>query len=113
MTVTAQQSGNTYYTAATPVVQTFTISPAILTVTAQNLSMAHGAPVPTILSTIIGLANGDSPSVVIGAPALATTATSASPVGAYTISAAQGTLAAANYNFVFVNGVLDIYGGRR
>jgi hypothetical protein len=44
---------------------------------------------------------------------LTTTATSTSPVGAYTITAAQGTLAATNYTFVFVNGVLDIFGGRR
>jgi hypothetical protein len=34
-------------------------------------------------------------------------------VGAYTITAAQGTLAATNYNLVFVNGVLDIFSGRR
>jgi hypothetical protein len=69
--------------------------------------------VPTFLSTTTGFVNGDTPTVVTGAPALTTTATSASPVGAYTITAAQGTLAAANYTFVFANGVLDIYGGRR
>jgi hypothetical protein len=113
VTVTAKQSGNTYYTAAPAVVQTFNVSPAVLTVTAQNLSMAYGAPVPTLLSTTTGFINGDTPSVVTGAPALTTTATSASPVGAYTITAAQGTLTAANYTFVFANGVLDIYGGRR
>jgi hypothetical protein len=44
---------------------------------------------------------------------LTTVATSTSPVGAYTITAAQGTLAAANYSFSLINGVLDIFGGRR
>jgi MBG domain (YGX type) len=89
------------------------VAPAVLTISAQNLSMAYGAVLPTLLSNTAGFVNGDSAGVVTGAAALTTTASSTSPVGAYTISAAQGTLAAANYNFVFVNGVLDIFGGRR
>jgi hypothetical protein len=113
VTVTANQSGNSSYAAAPPVVQTFTVASAVLTVTAQNLSMAYGTALPTLLSSPAGFVNGDSASVVTGAPALTTVATNASPVGAYTISAAQGTLAAANYNFVFVNGVLDIFSSRR
>jgi hypothetical protein len=75
--------------------------------------MAYGAALPTLLSNFIGFVNGDSVGVVTGAPALATTAASTSPVGAYTITIAQGTLGATNYNFVLVNGVLDIFGGRR
>jgi hypothetical protein len=113
VTVTASQSGNTYYAAATPVVQSVTVAPAVLNVTAQNASMAYGSAVPTLQAGFSGFVNGDTASVVSGAPALSTTATSSSPLGAYTITAAQGTLAATNYTFVFVNGVLDIYGGRR
>jgi MBG domain (YGX type) len=113
VTVTANQSGNSSYFAAPPVARTFTVAPAVLTVSAQNLSMAYGAPLPTLLSSTTGFVNGDSASVVTGSAALSTAATSTSPVGAYTITAAQGTLAATNYNFVFVNGVLDIFGGRR
>jgi hypothetical protein len=75
--------------------------------------MAYGTALPTLLSSTAGFVNGDSASVVTGSAALTTTATSTSPVGAYTITAAQGTLAATNYNFVFVDGVLDIFGGRR
>jgi hypothetical protein len=113
VTVTANQSGNSSYAAASPVAHTFTVAPAVLTISAQNLSMAYGAALPTLLSNFIGFVNGDSVGVVTGAPALATTAASTSPVGAYTITIAQGTLAATNYNFVLVNGVLDIFGGRR
>jgi hypothetical protein len=113
VTVTASQSGNTYFAAATPVVQSFTVTPAVLTVTAQNASMAYGSPVPSLQAGITGFVNGDTASVVSGAPALSTTATSTSPLGYYAITASQGTLAATNYSFVFVNGVLDIYGGRR
>jgi hypothetical protein len=114
VTVTANQSGNSSYAAASPVTRTFSVAPAVLTVSAQNLSMAYGAALPTLLSSTAGFVNGDSAGVVTGAAAaLTTTATSTSPVGAYTITAAQGTLAATNYSFVFVNGVLDIFGGRR
>jgi hypothetical protein len=113
VTVTANQSGNSSYAAASPVAHTFTIAPAVLSISAQNLSMAYGSALPTLLFSTAGLVNGDSAGVVTGAAALTTTATSTSPVGAYTITAAQGTLAATNYNFVFVNGVLDIFGGRR
>jgi hypothetical protein len=113
VTVTASQTGNSYYTAATPVVQSFTVAPATLTVTAQNASMAQGSTLPTFSANVAGFVNGDSATVVSGAPALTTTATSSSPLGTYPIVPAQGSLAATNYTFNFVNGVLDIYGGRR
>src|SRR5262249_39468951 len=46
---------------------------------------------------------------VTGSPALNTTSTNV--VGTYPITAAQGTLSAANYSFGFVNGVLTVTGG--
>ena len=113
VTVTASQAGNTYSSAATPVVQSFTVAPATLTVTAQNMSKAYGAAIPALTANITGFVNGDTVTAISGSPALSTTATSTSPVGTYTITPALGTLAATNYTFVFVNGVLDIYGGRR
>jgi hypothetical protein len=45
---------------------------------------------------------------VSGAASLTTKATSTSPAGTYPIVAAQGTLAAANYTFTFVNGTLTV-----
>jgi hypothetical protein len=46
--------------------------------------------------------------VLGGAPSLTTTATTASPVSTYTITAAVGTLTATNYSFSFVNGTLTV-----
>ena len=85
-----------------------TVNKAVLTVTANNASRAYGAANPAFTSTITGFLNGDTQSVVSGSPSLTTTATTSSSVGSYTITAAQGTLAAANYNFTFVNGALTI-----
>jgi hypothetical protein len=45
---------------------------------------------------------------VTGAASLTTTATPASALGTYPITAAQGTLAATNYSFTFVNGTLTV-----
>src|SRR5439155_17554280 len=88
-----------------------TVNKAVLTVTANNLSSPRGAPLPVLTATITGFVNGgDTAAVVGGAPALTTTATSSSPEGAYPITAAAGTLPAANYTFVFVNGTLTITG---
>ncbi|GGA79984.1 hypothetical protein GCM10011507_34060 [Edaphobacter acidisoli] len=113
VTVTASQAGSKYVAAATPVVQSFTVAPAVLTLAAQNTSMLYGSPVPALTANITGYVNGDTSSVVSGSPALSTTATSTSPLGTYPITVSQGTLAAANYTFTFANGVIDIYGGRR
>ena len=54
------------------------------------------------------LVNGDAPSAVTGAPALSTTATTASNAGGYPITVSTGTLAAANYSFLYVGGTLTI-----
>jgi hypothetical protein len=75
--------------------------------------MVYGAAVPTLLSSMTGLVKRRLRKRCHRSPALSTTATSTSPVGASTITAAQGTLAAANYNFALVNGVVAIYGGGR
>lgn len=43
-----------------------------------------------------------------GEPALSTTAVAGSPVGAYAITAAPGTLQSANYSFTFATGTLRV-----
>ena len=85
-----------------------TVTPATLTVTADNTTMVYGATLPSFTDTITGFVNGDTSSVVGGASSLSTTATSASGVGSYPISVGQGTLVAANYTFVFVDGTLTV-----
>jgi hypothetical protein len=70
---------------------------APLLVTANNVTMTQGDPVPTLTYTLTGFVNGDTASVVSGAPVLSTTATSSSPPGHYSITVSVGTLSAANY----------------
>jgi uncharacterized membrane protein YdcZ (DUF606 family) len=55
-----------------------------------------------------GLGQLDTSSVVTGAPGLSTTATTSSNAGSYPITVSTGTLAAANYSFLYANGTLTI-----
>jgi hypothetical protein len=87
---------------------TFTVNAVALTVTPDNLSMVYGAAVPTLTYQITGFVNSDPSSVVSGTASCTTTATSTSPVGGYTITCTQGTLAASNYTFQFVGGTLNV-----
>jgi hypothetical protein len=84
------------------------VTPATLTVTADNKTMVYGATVPPLTDTITGFVNGDAATVVSGAASLNTTATAASGVGNYPINVSVGTLSAANYMFAFVDGTLSV-----
>jgi MBG domain (YGX type) len=88
--VEMDQAGNATYAAATPVDESFTVTPALLTVNATNEPMVYGGTVPALTYTYTGLVNSDT-SVVFGG-SLATTATSSSSVGGYPITV--GTLVA-------------------
>jgi hypothetical protein len=108
--IRADQSGNANWNAAVPVQQSFVVAKATITVAADAKTRVFGAANPTLTASYAGFVNGDSLTVMTGTPALSTTATGLSSVSGspYPISAAQGTLSAANYNFAFVNGLLDI-----
>jgi uncharacterized repeat protein (TIGR03803 family) len=80
----------------------------VLTVTANDATRVFGAADPSFTYSITGFINGDNSSVVEGTPALTTNATQHSSVGAYAITAALGTLSAANYAFSFDPGDLII-----
>src|SRR5262249_47809590 len=88
---------------------TLIITKAHLMVTANDKSRVYGDPNPTFTASYSGFKNNDTfATAVTGSPSLITTATATSPVGPYTITVAQGTLAATNYDFSFVNGTLTI-----
>jgi hypothetical protein len=108
--VAAIQAGNADYGTAPSVTRTLTVDKATLSVTANNLSIKQGAAVPTLTYSFAGFVNGDTATsgAIIGKPALSTTATSKSPAGSYPIAVKAGTLAAKNYEFTLVNGVLTI-----
>jgi len=85
---------------------TLTVNPASLTVTATNESMTYGGTVPALAYTYSGLVNGNTSASFTGA--LATTASSSSNVGGYSIT--QGNLAATgNYTIgTFNAGTLTV-----
>jgi hypothetical protein len=105
--VAANQAGNSNYAAATEVTQSITVSRAILTVTANSVSIPYGTT-PVLTASITGLVNGNTSSVVSGTPVLATTATSASLPGSYPITIGQGTLSATNYTFALIGGTVTV-----
>ena len=104
----ANQVGNADYTAAPQVQRTIVVSQALLTVTANSFTRAYGAANPTLTVSYSGFVNPDGPSVLTGSPSLSTTAAATSLPGSYPITVTQGTLAARNYTFKFVNGTLTV-----
>lgn len=105
-TITASQAGNASYTAATPVAQELTVTPAALTIKADNSTKIYGAANPAFTVTYTGLVNGDNAASLTTAPTLTTTATAASPVNTYAISASGA--ASANYIITYTAGTLTI-----
>jgi hypothetical protein len=87
---------------------TLTVTKAVLTIAATNASVVYNQAIPALTYTTTGLVNGDLATVVTGKPTETTTAAAGSPIGTYPITIAQGTLAATNYSFTFVNGTLTI-----
>ena len=93
---------------------TLTVSPAPLTITADDLVMTVGSPVPTLTLRYKGLVNNDHffndqpASAVNDTFMLSTTATSASPVGTYPIVFSEAILSDPNYACTTVPGTLTI-----
>src|SRR5208337_3489385 len=87
---------------------TLTVSPATLTVTANDLTRLRGEANPPLTYSLSGLVNGDTTSVVSGTPILSTTATIVSPSGQYPIAITVGNLSATNYVFTTVGGTLTV-----
>jgi hypothetical protein len=85
---------------------TLLITPATLTITANNASMVQGTAVPLLLASYAGLVNGDSPSSLTTLPTLTTPATVASPPGTYLI--VVGGARSLNYAIEYSNGILVV-----
>jgi hypothetical protein len=105
LALSGAQSGN--YTLAQPTTAA-DITAAQLTVTADNKTRPYGYANSALTATITGFVGGDTSAVLFGSADLRTSATGASTPGAYTITAAIGTLSATNYTFSFVDGSLTV-----
>jgi hypothetical protein len=85
-----------------------TVTPAPLTVIADNKSRAYGTINPVLTASYNGFVNDENTNQLSGSPTLSTEANINSTVGVYPIQAALGTLTNANYAFSFTNGTLTI-----
>jgi len=108
LSVACTPTDTTDYSTPQPKTVSLTVNTAVLTVTAQNASRPYNTANPTFTAAYSGFVNSDTSGVLSGAPSLTTTATTASAAGGYPITAAVGTLKAANYSFSFVNGTLTV-----
>ena len=85
---------------------TLTVTPAGLTITAEDKSKVYGAALPTLTASYSGFVNGDTVASLNTPVSLSTTATAASAVGTYPITASGA--ADANYTISFVAGTLTV-----
>jgi len=83
---------------------TLAITPAALTITADNQSMVYGGSLPTLTASYSGLVNGDTPAAIAGLTL--STAPASSHAGTYAITAAGA--ADPDYTITPVNGTLAI-----
>jgi hypothetical protein len=85
---------------------TLTVTPAPLTITAENRSRPYGGAAPVWTADYAGLVNGDTPASLDTPVSFSTTATAASPLGVYPITASGA--ADANYAITFAPGTLTV-----
>lgn len=107
--IEADQAGDGTYSAATPVRQTLTVTPAPLTITASSATVKVGNAIPAITPAYSGFVNGDTAAALTTAPTCTTTATSSSPAGTY--PATCGGAAGANYSIGYAAGTITITAG--
>ncbi|HEY2951969.1 MAG TPA: MBG domain-containing protein, partial [Verrucomicrobiae bacterium] len=85
---------------------TLTVTPAALTITADNKAKVYGADVPAFSASYSGFVNGDTPASLDAPVTLSTSASATSDVGSYPIIPSGA--ADANYAITFVDGTLII-----
>ena len=99
-------SGNYVFAQAPANVAALTVTPAALTITANDASKTYGAAMPTLTASYTGLVNGDTAASLATAPTLSTAATAASPVNSYVITASGAV--DPNYAISYVAGQLTV-----
>src|SRR3989442_13247651 len=76
-------------------------------VTADDQTKAYGAPNPPLTVRYSGFVNGDTAASLVTPPTVSSTATAASGVGTYPITA-SGAVAGGNYTITYANGGLTV-----
>ena len=83
-----------------------TVTPAPLTITADNVGKVYGAGLPTLTASYAGLVNNDTPASLAGVPTLTTAASAGSSVGVYGITASGAF--DPNYTISYAPGMLTV-----
>jgi subtilisin family serine protease len=83
-----------------------TVSPAPLTITTNPATKVYGQANPTFGASYAGLVNGDTPSALGGTLTFATSATTASGVGSYSVT--PGGLISSDYSISVAAGTLTV-----
>src|SRR5206468_10929373 len=104
-TATATGAALSNYT-VTYVPGSFTITTAVLTVTADDQTSAYGAANPPLTARYTGFVNGDTAASLTTPASVTTIATTASAVGTYAIMPSGA--ASLNYTMRYVNGTLTV-----
>lgn len=99
--------GSTTYNPAATVTITFAINRAPLTVTAGNITVTYGDPVPSVTHTITGYVLSQNSSALITLPVCVTTYVATDSVSASRTTSCSGA-AALNYSFSYVAGTVTI-----
>jgi hypothetical protein len=117
-TAASHVSGSPYVIAASGLTATdyaitfqvgkLTVTPAPLTVSADDKSKAYGAPLPSFTASYNGLVNGDTPASLTGTLAFATTATARSHVAGGPYPILLSGLTSTDYTITFQPGKLTV-----
>jgi len=104
--ITATQSGDATYAAATPVTHTLTVNKAPLTITAENKTRSQGQENPEFTLVYSGFKNGETANVLDVLPTISCAANQTSPAGYYDIVLSGGS--DNNYQYTLMNGRLEV-----
>ena len=105
--ITVRGAADTDYTISY-VAGTLAVTPAALTITADNKNKLYGAALPTLTASYAGFVNGDTSSSLTKKPALVTTATKASHVVGNPYSITATGAVDSDYAITYVAGRLTV-----
>lgn len=107
VTITANQAGNSNFTAATPVGQVFQINKAVLTIRPDDKFKTKGDKNPPLTATYTGFVLGEDTTALSTRPKLTTAVDTGTAAGSYPITASGAV--AANYTFNYLSGALVVF----
>ncbi len=85
-----------------------TVTPAPLTITANNQTKVYGAALPSLTASYAGFVNGDTSASLTTQPTLSTTATAASHVAGSLYSVTASGAVDSDYSISYVAGTLSV-----